>query len=378
MSIDTKSINPQMLILARQTRGLKQHELADLLDVSQGLISKAEKGLSKLNEGIVRKLSVLLNYPVSFFYDQSALYPFGFYLYRKYSSMPKGQLEAIVANLKINLMHIHKFFTMLEFDKEQILHLNVEENTPEECAYLIREKYKLPPGPVKSVTSFIERFGIIVFPVNTRNRMFAGLTVPLEDENYVVFVNKNMPHDRLRFTLAHELGHIILHNNKKVFSDRYDDEANLFASAFLMPEYDIEEDLKDLDIDKLALLKLYWNVSMASLLVRSRQLGFITESKYVSLYKYMSKLGYRSEEPVDCVVPEENPEFLEDIIATFQNDLSYDITNFCNLLCCTENYFRNTYLNLSFNMKILAENRNYFSHSNSKVNSSAVKNVLEN
>lgn len=100
----------------------------------------------------------------------------------------------------------------------------------------------------------------------------------------IIVYNKSLLGDRQRFTLAYELGHLVLHSSLSDFGDRdIDHEANLFAAEFLMPANDIRPDFKDgLTIQKLADLKKKWKVSMQALLYRAHDLeGYILQSKNV-------------------------------------------------------------------------------------------------
>src|SRR6185369_4316254 len=94
----------------------------------------------------------------------------------------------------------------------------------------------------------------------------------------VIFTNRAMLGDRLRFTLAYELGHLVMHTSGSAnLGESIGHEANLFAAEFLMPEKDILPDFKDkhITLQLLAELKKKWKVSMQSLLYRADSLGLI-------------------------------------------------------------------------------------------------------
>ncbi|MFX5225882.1 ImmA/IrrE family metallo-endopeptidase, partial [Acinetobacter baumannii] len=99
----------------------------------------------------------------------------------------------------------------------------------------------------------------------------SGVTIKVPGLNPCIFIDKNMPSDRQRFTLAHELGHAIMH---KLPSENMEDEANRFASALLMPSKDIRPYLTGkITLEKLATLKLVWKVSMNALLKTAEREG---------------------------------------------------------------------------------------------------------
>lgn len=79
----------------------------------------------------------------------------------------------------------------------------------------------------------------------------------------MIFVNQDAPMDRLRFTLAHELGHLVMHAFPH---PELEEEANRFAAEFLMPVANIRTQFAQVSLPVLAMLKKVWRVSMAALL----------------------------------------------------------------------------------------------------------------
>ncbi len=107
------------------------------------------------------------------------------------------------------------------------------------------------------------------------------------------YLNADTPADRLRFTLAHELGHIVMHH-QQTNEANVEEEADRFAAEFLMPEQEIGTSLYALNIPKLTRLKGYWKVSMGAILRRARDIGKITDRQYRNLWEQMSRLGFQS------------------------------------------------------------------------------------
>ncbi|MHB1787075.1 MAG: ImmA/IrrE family metallo-endopeptidase [Acidimicrobiales bacterium] len=104
--------------------------------------------------------------------------------------------------------------------------------------------------------------------------------------------------DRQRFTLAHELGHLVLHTRRRFVPDP-EDEANRFAGAFLIPRDRAEEFVStDVTLRDLAQLKATWGVSIQALIMRCSQLGLIDPARKASLFKQLSARGWRKTEPV--------------------------------------------------------------------------------
>ena len=134
--------------------------------------------------------------------------------------------------------------------------------------------------------------------------------------------------DRLRFTLAHEIGHIVMHVSH---CDEMEKQADQFASEFLMPEAQIRSQLSFVNLQKLAAMKPYWRVSMNSLLYRAAELGTIDARRKSYLWMLMGQAGYRKNEPVP--IPPESPMALSEILSVHQNSLGYKPTDIDRLLC---------------------------------------------
>lgn len=96
----------------------------------------------------------------------------------------------------------------------------------------------------------------------------SGLSYKVAGLPPLIFINKNQPVDRYRFTLAHELGHLVMH---RAPTPTMEDEANAFAAELLMPASDIYNDLRNISIEKAAALKPFWRTSMAALFYRAKR-----------------------------------------------------------------------------------------------------------
>ena len=142
----------------------------------------------------------------------------------------------------------------------------------------------------------------------------------------------DQPADRVRFTLAHELGHLVMH---KFPSSNMEDEANIFASSFLMPAADIRHSFigrNKIDLALLGALKQEWRVSMQSLLMRAKSLGFIDDSRSSYLWRQMSARGLRLREPAQFDFVREEPTILNRLIAAHTGALGYSVDDMALLL----------------------------------------------
>jgi len=341
----SKKFNPEMLIIARESRGLTQSKLSRLLSVSQGKISKIESGLLGVTHDMLENLSDKLDYPEKFFYAEEQVYGCGVSMiyHRKRQSLSSSKLGMIHAETNIRRIHLARLLRSIEISENKFRYLDSDEydGNVEQIARIVRGMWLIPKGPVKNLTKSIEDAGGIVIRCDFGTALVDGLSQWVQGLPPIFFINNRLLGDRLRYTLAHELGHIIMH---KTPNPNMEDEANRFASELLMPREDISSNLNSISLKKLASLKPYWKVSMSSLLMRAFALGKISERNYRYLWMKMGKAGYRTKEPAELEIPIEEPTLFRDILSSHLNELNYSTSDLSSLLDMKEHELRSKYL----------------------------------
>lgn len=340
----TKEVNPAMVELARKSHGWTQTKLAEMIGCYQGTISKIEQGILDVTEEMLDDLVEALGFPRSFFLQGGGIYTPGIIYNRSRKRIGKRVKEQIDALNNIHARVVHALLDAIELESERdIPQLTVEEfGSPSEAARVLREYWQVPRGPIDNITSLIERAGGIVVHVDVQTREFDGVYYPFPDLPPLIFVNKNLPGDRLRFTLAHELGHIVLHNRPKDI-DLMEGETNEFAAEFMMPEEDIRPSLQSLSLPKLGNLKRYWKMAMGAILVRANTLGTITDRRYRYIWMQMGKAGYRKREPVELDISVEQPRLRDKLIEFHLDSLDYSVADLSAALHLNEEFFRQLY-----------------------------------
>ena len=188
----------------------------------------------------------------------------------------------------------------------------------------------LPSGPIPNMVDLLESNGGVVIPCDFGTDLLDALSQRIDGMPVMFFVNVNAPADRVRHTLAHELGHMVLHTITLKSDEEMEDEADAFAGAFLLPAEEIRPQLRRFDLRQLANLKGYWKVSMAALAVRASRLNLVTPYQSKMFWIEMSKLGYRKREPNEPL--KEHPSLLRQMIAFHMNKLGYSLSEMASLL----------------------------------------------
>jgi Zn-dependent peptidase ImmA (M78 family)/transcriptional regulator with XRE-family HTH domain len=317
--------NPEMLVLARDLRGMTQKEVADASKLSQAFVSHLEAGTRESTDESESRLANALRLPLEFFRQDEHYNGLGISMvyYRKRNSALICHLKRLQGEVNLRRMHIKQLLRGVNLQtSKQFSFMDIDENgTPEDVAIRLRAAWLIPLGPIANLTTTIENAGGFVFKFLFGTTDIDAMSQWPNDSPPLFFLNSLAPSDRTRFSLAHELGHILMH---QTVTDDIESEADRFASEFLMPRQEIGSQLLDIDLKKAASLKPYWRCSMAALIRRARDLGKITESRYRDLFIQMSKLGYRKSEP-SPIAPEE-PKLVPALLNSYtkQSDFTLD------------------------------------------------------
>jgi len=342
----TRPINPQMVTLARESRGLTQSELASRMGDRQAKVSKMESGLIGVTPDTLRSLSAAVDYPEEFFYQRDELHGIdtSVLFHRRRQAISSRVLSKIHASVNIRRIHCQLLLKSVDlkpakpFPRFDI----VEFGDPAAVAQAVRATWVLPRGPVANVTKAIEDAGGIVFKCDFETRMIDAVSQWIAGHPPMFFVSDAIPGDRLRWTLAHEIGHVVMH---RTVSPDIEDEADKFASNFLMPADEIRPYLAGgVAAGKLAELKPYWKVSMASLLKRAADLGAIGERQARYLWMQFGKAGYRTREPEYLDVPVEESSIFQQLVAYHTGNLRFSVRDLASLLHLGEEELKERYL----------------------------------
>ena len=341
----TRTVNPKMIVLARQSRGLTQSRLATEAGIPQAKISKIEAGLADVADETLTTLAKVLDYPESFFHQEDELYGFdtSVLFHRKRESIGSKILDKVHALINIRRIHIARLLEAADIDPAKSFprfDIDEFEGRIDKVAQAVRATWVLPRGPVDNVTKAIEDAGGIVVRFDFGTRLIDAISQRVPRLPPIFFINKDVPGDRLRWSLAHELGHIVMHRS---LNPNIEDQANDFAANFLMPASEVRPHLAQVNTAKLAALKPYWKVAMSALLKRAADLGMITERNARYIWMQFSKAGYRLREPAEIDIVVEEPRTLTKLLALHRDSLGYSINDLAQLLDENEPAIRSMY-----------------------------------
>ncbi|GKK96357.1 transcriptional regulator [Klebsiella variicola] len=291
---------------ARSAAGLSMKELSLQAGVSATMIKKYEHNESMPSSGVLVKMSRALGVRNEYFF-RPAKYELKGIEYRKRSTVAMKVLNRIKADVLdqaerwMELCNIWPSFPLPSFVKPKFsVSLIDDYNQIETIANELRDYWGLGNQPVTSMIDILESHGILVIVTDVdSSEKFDGLQATVSSKPVVV-ISSQWPGDRQRFTLAHELGHLILHD---MISKNLDEEkaCNRFSGAFIFPEVSVRKYLGNkrshLEVQELYLLKMDYGLSMMACIYRAKDLGIITDAKFKDLFMYFSVRKWRSQEP---------------------------------------------------------------------------------
>lgn len=343
--------NHEMLVLAREYRNLTQKELEHQTGIDQTVISRIESGAISPNIEHEQSFATALGFPVEFFTQTDRVVGMGgsFLFHRRRKSIKPRDLKQVEATVNILAFGVRRLLRGVDSEHEYSINPLVagRDGSPEAIAQLTRASWCLPDGPILSIADAVERAGAILIRTRFQHREVDGISLWPRDLPPLIFVNKDIPADRENWTIAHELGHLVMH---KELHMNIEDEADRFASEFLMPARSIKPEIRSLTLPKAAQLKLRWRVSMQALIRRAVTLELLTDRQYRYLMTQTSKAGYRKEEPNEF--PKSRASNLESLLDLHIKELGYTEDEMCKKLNIVPDEYRAYYCNDSIDQKL--------------------------
>lgn len=292
---------------ARQAAGLSMEGLAGQVGVSRNMIKKYEHDISMPGSSVLIKLARALGVRSEYFFRPVRVELTGVE-YRKRANTPARLLARVEADV-LDQAERWQELANLWPGNFPVPHFAGGTNLPEiitnleeleAVAEVVRRHWRLGLNAVPDLVDELESRGILVIMTQVDDLdKFDGLQATVAGQPLIV-VSTRWPGDRQRFTLAHELGHLLLHGR---LAPHLDEEAacNRFASAFLLPAPAIRQQLGErrhgIEPRELYFLKHEYGLSMASCRMRATDLGIIDQRVSKALAILFSRRGWRKKEP---------------------------------------------------------------------------------
>ncbi|NQY81660.1 MAG: ImmA/IrrE family metallo-endopeptidase [Alphaproteobacteria bacterium] len=278
---------------------MSSRQLAQLASLTPATLSRIVSGHNEASGKSIDLLIKALDYPREFFFRES------------HEILPKNainfrSLRPILAKERNMAEAASSIGILLNEWIESRFHLpqtNFPDycftNDPADMATTLRQLWCLGAQPITNMLKLLEKNGVRVFSLSEDTCAVDAFSFWYGNTPFI-FLNQFKSAERSRFDTAHELAHLVLHKNVDVVGDReIENEANDFASNFLMPEEDMRSQVQSGKINSEYIIKAKarWRVSAMALTYRLHQLDILTSNQYKFLCMQLSCRGYRSSEP---------------------------------------------------------------------------------
>lgn len=267
------------------------------------MVGRWETGSSAPDPDQVRALSKALSVRAELFIVDrpKKLASMSDYYHRALARARRKDVKAVHARCNLIDIQIDRLLRLADAPDDRIPRISTKKagHSPEQIAAMSRHEMGVSPGPIPNLVAVIERCGGIVIDRDLEVDEVDALCRWVPEMPKLFFVNGAKPADRVRFSLAHELGHTIMHFGEVVDLRAAEQEANEFAAAFLMPANEIRSDFRGtVTLADLAAIKRKWRVAMQAALVRARAIDKIDEQRYRWLNIQIAKNGWKKSEPI--------------------------------------------------------------------------------
>jgi Zn-dependent peptidase ImmA (M78 family)/transcriptional regulator with XRE-family HTH domain len=289
--------NPNRLLVARKRRGMTMVALAQATGISAKSISAYESCEQVPTAANIERLARALAFPPAFFVgaDLDEL-PLDAASFRAFSNLTVRQQEQAwgAGTLAMAVADwIDDRFRLPGPDVPRFQGVD-----PETAAQAVREEWGLGEQPINNLLRLLESHGVRVFSLAEEINAVDAFAFWRSDTPFM-FLNTAKSAERMRMDAAHELGHLVLHGRHERSRGRdVEMEAFTFGSALLMPRADVKAQLPmGGRLQELLHAKTRWKVSVASLVFWLHKLDLISEWDYRTMFKEISRKGYRKKEP---------------------------------------------------------------------------------
>ena len=298
----------ERLVRARKAAGLSMNALASEVGLSANAIKKYEHGTTMPSSSNLLKLAKALKVRSEYFFRPTKVKLQGVE-YRKRTNTPQKVLNRINGDILEQAERWQELLELYPDSVKPIPEFALPDELPaqitgleqvEELAIQMRHAWDLGLKPIHDMIDMLEAKGIMIITTDVAtNKKFDGLAGKI-GSTPVVVISTAQSGDRQRFTLAHELGHLVVHGR---LTEGLDEEkvCNAFAGAFLLPAQSLIEHLSDkrrhIEPRELFILKHEYGISMLATLFRAGQCGIITPATQKNLFVLFGKNGWRTQEP---------------------------------------------------------------------------------
>lgn len=304
------NLEPSRIRAARERTGMTGRDLAEKINKSASAVSQFESGITKPDIETFVRMSMALGVPTTFFAEkelgQAPSFAFDRCHFRarrrvsqrdRRASVREGELLLEVTNFVESMGVCFPAEQISNYQHDAFLRHPEDYESIERLASGLRQHWNMGFGPIPNLVQLLESKGIFVFPLAQAHIDVDAYSVWAANRPCIMLaLNKSA--SRARFDAAHELAHLVLHEDIDPGAGIIERQADRFASAFLAPrEGFIAECPRRWSMPVFERLKSRWRLSIAALVRRAYDLGCLSQTSYSRAFRELSQAGLRKKEP---------------------------------------------------------------------------------
>jgi Zn-dependent peptidase ImmA (M78 family)/DNA-binding XRE family transcriptional regulator len=288
---------------ARKMAGLSMEELAKKAGgvVTKQSISKYENGMMKPSSDVLIRLASALEVKPEFFFRHTKI-ELSSMQFRKRAKLPAKVIESIkerTIDFLERYIELESILGIQEKFVNPLLNYSITNlQDVENAALKLRNVWELGLSPITNLLELLEENAIRVYEVQNIDD-FDGLSARVGDL-HVIVINKDLSTDRIRFTAAHELAHILCKFPK---GSQKEKSCHAFAGAFLLPKAILERELmkkrEQITLWELEEIKQIYGISMQAIVKRAHMLGIVSDFYCRNFLVMLNQKGWKKKEPVE-------------------------------------------------------------------------------
>lgn len=334
----TSNFRGENLRLARLMSGFSLQELGERIgNCTRQYIQQLEKDTKTPSMELVEALSYELNVKKDFFSKpiENQIKEEECHFRKLKSTLVKARRECTAKATFLNLL-IEKLDSHLDLPEIDIMEITPSNISDIDKITLdCRRYWGLGNAPISSMTRLLENSGVIVSSFGSISEKVDALSVFRKRPFVIYNTTKSAP--RIRADLAHEYGHLIMHNGIETGDKKTETEADYFASTLLLPTSELIKSYGSsvksrVDWKSIRDIKIKWGVSTKLIIYRLNLLGILTPTQYRTANIHLSKTGQTKTEWYDEKVRLENPELLFKSLELLNNTYGNDFGGLLNSL----------------------------------------------
>lgn len=293
-----ESIIGQRIRNSRVHKGLSMQEVANSIGVSKQMINKYEQGKSMPTSDKLIALAKLFQQKVDYFFRKPEV-NIGEINFRKKSKFGAKKISALKEEIRIrieNYLYIENICEVSnDFANPLVNSIVANEIDVKTSAITLREFWNIGLDAIHNIIDLLEDNHIKVIEIEDESGSFDGLATVIDDKYHIIVISKGMPIERKRFTLMHELGHLLLpirHLDLKQ-QERF---CNVFASEMLLSEANVLNEFgkqrSRITLEELKNVQEKYGISISAIVYKLGETGIMSQ---VQVRRFYQQLNFDAE-----------------------------------------------------------------------------------